>query len=115
MPIKSAEEKERVLDPLSDVFTRWLFGEVHNRDLLTDFVNAVLAHKGEAPVSDLELRNPSNIWDAVQAKETILDIRARDEHVRYINLEVQLLSGHGAEAGGVPPGPSSFHPFCGGV
>jgi predicted transposase/invertase (TIGR01784 family) len=53
-------------------------------------VNASLEHAGKPPVHALELRNPFNIRTAIQAKESILDIRAKDSAGGYINLEVQL-------------------------
>lgn len=79
----------RPLNPLSDFYIRYLFGSEKNKDLLMDFVNAVLSEKVFPLVVDLEIRNPFNFRTSSFDKETLVDIRAKDSSGRHINVEIQ--------------------------
>ena len=81
---------ERILNPLSDIFIRYLLGSEKNKDILIDFINAVFEEKGFPLVKSLEIRNPFNKSEALMLKESILDIKARDKTGRVINIEVQI-------------------------
>ena len=75
---------------MADVFVRYLLGSEKNKDLLIDFINAVFRRKGRRAVTDLEIRNPFNLREAFEAKESILDVKAREAEGRWINVEVQV-------------------------
>ncbi|MDC7218869.1 MAG: Rpn family recombination-promoting nuclease/putative transposase [Spirochaetales bacterium] len=80
----------RALNPLSDIFIRYLLGSESNKDLLKDFINAVFEEKGFPHVEELEIQNPFNIKSSPLDKESILDVKAKDSSGRIINVEVQV-------------------------
>ncbi|MCG8104970.1 MAG: Rpn family recombination-promoting nuclease/putative transposase, partial [Candidatus Thiodiazotropha endolucinida] len=83
-------EATRPFDPLSDLFARALLGDERNTGLLTNFINAFLTPKGLNPVISVDILNPYNLKEYINDKETILDVKARDNHKRIINIEVQI-------------------------
>ncbi|SIQ42624.1 conserved hypothetical protein (putative transposase or invertase), partial [Alkalispirochaeta americana] len=81
---------ERPLNPMADVFVRYLLGSEENKDILIDFINAVFAQKGHDLVVEIELLNPFNLRSIGATKESILDVKARDNRGRWINVEIQI-------------------------
>jgi predicted transposase/invertase (TIGR01784 family) len=73
----------------SDVFVLWLLGHESRKDLLLDFVNAVLTDSGFKPVCTVEIRNPFNLKTFQIDKASILDIKAVDDNGRIYDLEIQ--------------------------
>ncbi len=62
---------------------------VRNADLLLDFLNCVLRHWHFTPMVAIEILNPE-ISDAdLQAKQIVLDVRAKDQKGRHYNIEMQ--------------------------
>ena len=41
--------KQRLLNPMADVFVRYLLGSEDHKDILIDFLNAVFAQKVDRP------------------------------------------------------------------
>ena len=82
--------KERPLNPMADVFVRYLLGSEENKDILIDFINAVFEQKGHELIVELEIRNPFNLAAVQGDKESILDVKAKDKTGRWINVEVQV-------------------------
>ena len=76
--------------PANDFFFRYLFGKTGHESLTLDFVNAVLADLGLGPLLSLVIQNPFNPKESVEDKESVLDIKARDEDGRIYNIEMQL-------------------------
>ena len=54
------------------------------------FINAVLEDSGFSRISSVEIKNPFNLRSAVYEKDSVLDIKARDEHGKTFNIEVQV-------------------------
>ena len=75
--------------PYSDIFIKYLFGSEDDKDILLEFINAVLSESDFDRIVDVEIRNPFNIKDFAVDKESILDIKAIDENGRIYNIEVQ--------------------------
>ncbi|GAB6089536.1 Rpn family recombination-promoting nuclease/putative transposase [Spirochaeta dissipatitropha] len=82
--------KDRPLNPMADIFVRYLLGSEENKDILIDFINAVFVQKGHEIVVELEIRNPFNLAVVRGDKESILDVKAKDTTGRWINVEVQV-------------------------
>ncbi len=80
---------ERYVKPWADIFIRYLFGRPANEKLLLSFTNAVLEDSGIPTIVTLEIKNPFNLADEMLAKESILDIKATDEHGAIYDIEVQ--------------------------
>lgn len=82
--------KQRLLNPMADVFVRYLLGSEGHKDILIDFLNAVFAQKGYELVVEIQILNPFNLRSARENKESILDVKAKDSRGRWINIEIQI-------------------------
>jgi len=76
------------INPRVDFAFKKLFGSEENKDLLLSLVNAVLAERTR--ITELELKNPYNLADYRAGKISILDIKARDDQGRWLNIEMQI-------------------------
>jgi predicted transposase/invertase (TIGR01784 family) len=65
-----------------------LFGSEENKEILKGLVNAVI--EPEIPMKELTLKNPYNMADYVQGKNSILDIKCKDEKGRWFDVEMQI-------------------------
>jgi len=78
-----------VKDPKSDLFTAALLSEPKNEPLLISYINGVFLDSGKTPIVTATVLNPFNIKKYAQSKSIVLDVRAKDEMGRFINLEIQ--------------------------
>ena len=76
------------VNPRVDFAFKRLFGVEENADLLKSLINAVL-HEND-PIVHIDLLNPYNEKQSLEAKSSILDIKARDEKGRRYNIEMQV-------------------------
>ncbi|MBN2440326.1 MAG: PD-(D/E)XK nuclease family transposase [Spirochaetales bacterium] len=77
------------LNPVRDIFIKYLFGREENSDLLISFINAVLEDTDFPLIKDVKLENPFNYRTFIMDKETILDVKATDEQGHHYNIEIQ--------------------------
>jgi predicted transposase/invertase (TIGR01784 family) len=80
------------IDPKVDYAFKRVFGHEKNKDLLIHLLNAVLDPPPGEAVAEVELLNPFSPKDAPHDKQTILDVRARDQSGRQFNVEMQMIS-----------------------
>ena len=80
----------RPLNPLADIFVRYLLGSEDHKNILISFLNAVFSHKGHDLVVEIEILNPFNLKTLQETKESILDVKAKDSTGRWINIEIQV-------------------------
>ncbi|MBN2672897.1 MAG: PD-(D/E)XK nuclease family transposase [Deltaproteobacteria bacterium] len=78
------------VSPINDFFFRYLFGKTGHEHLTLEFINSVLDNMGMGPIHKVTIRNPFSLKESVTDKETILDIKAEDEHMRVYNIEMQI-------------------------
>jgi len=76
------------INPRVDFAFKKLFGSEENKDLLLSLINAILAEQER--ITEIELKNPYNLADYRAGKMSILDIKARDEKGRWLNIEMQI-------------------------
>jgi len=76
-------------DPMSDVFTASLWSAPKNEHLLLSFINGVRINAGALPIVKATVQNPFNIKEFEASKGIILDVRAKDEHNHFYDVEVQ--------------------------
>ena len=76
------------ISPTVDCVYKAILGAEENKNLLLDFLNAVLAP--QFPISDVEILNPYNEREFYSDKLTIVDVKARDEQGRTYQVEIQL-------------------------
>ncbi len=82
---------ERIVNPISDFFVRYLLGSEENKDILLDFINTILNDSGFNPAVKLEIMNPFNLKTFSESKESILDVKAEDENRRVFDIEIQVI------------------------
>jgi predicted transposase/invertase (TIGR01784 family) len=76
------------INPRVDFAFKKLFGSEENKDLLLALINAILAER--VAIEEIELKNPYNLADYQAGKISILDIKARDDRGRWLNIEMQI-------------------------
>ena len=76
-------------DPMSDVFTASLWSAPKNEHLLLSFINGVRTNAGATPIVKATVLNPFNIKEFQASKRIVLDVRAKDEHDHFYDIEVQ--------------------------
>ena len=79
------------IDPRIDCVFKSLLGNESNRNLLVHFINATLATELVSPITDVEILNPYNEKEHLDDKLSIVDVKAKDEHSRIYQIEIQLL------------------------
>jgi len=79
------------IDPRIDCVFKSLLGNESNRNLLVHFINATLALELVAPITRVEILNPYNEKEHLDDKLSIVDVKAKDEHGRVYQIEIQLL------------------------
>ena len=79
------------IDPRIDCVFKSLLGNESNRNLLVHFINATLATELVSPITGVEILNPYNEKEHLDDKLSIVDVKAKDEHGRIYQIEIQLL------------------------
>ena len=86
----------RFINPKTDFAFKRIFGSEQSREVLIDFLDAVL-YGSRGIIADLEILNP---WVAPRIrgmKDTYLDVRARLTEGRVVIIEMQVLNVEGFE------------------
>jgi predicted transposase/invertase (TIGR01784 family) len=73
--------------PTVDYAFKRVLGSPGHTDITVHFINAVLA--GTPRIADVELLNPFLEKESASDKLAILDVRARDDQGRWLNIEMQ--------------------------
>lgn len=76
--------------PYSDFFVRYLLGDEENIDLLLSFINAVNESSGFPLIKTVTIKNPFNLKEYQNDKESILDVKAVDENDVQYDIEIQV-------------------------
>lgn len=78
----------RFIDPKSDIAFKKIFGDQNHQEALLEFLNTVL----DLPdlISSLEILNPYQAPRLTKLKETLLDVKARDQAGREFIVEMQV-------------------------
>ena len=77
----------RYINPYTDFGFKKLFGEEANKDLLIDFLNAVLPLKN--PIAELTFRNSEQLPDNVIDRKAVFDIACVGEGGESFTVEMQ--------------------------
>lgn len=77
-----------------DFAFKQLFGTSGSEDILTAFLNAILANSLEAPILSLQLEDPHLYREYEDDKLSILDVSATLNTEIKINIEIQLNNTH---------------------
>lgn len=79
------------IDPKVDYAFKHMLGRDATRPILIDMIDSVLNPPPGRHIQEIELLNPFNPKEAFHDKLSILDIKARDQSGRHLNVEMQLL------------------------
>ncbi|MGI6231660.1 MAG: Rpn family recombination-promoting nuclease/putative transposase [Prevotella sp.] len=78
---------ERYINPLTDFGFKRIFGTPFNKDLLIDFLNALL--EGEREVSDVQYRNSENLGTNEKERRAIFDVYCQSKDGSRFIVEMQ--------------------------
>ena len=77
------------VNPFNDFFIRFLLGSEGNEDLCLSFINTVLDDADFPPVSKVTIKNPFNLKEALNAKESVTDVKVETGEGHVFDVEVQ--------------------------
>ncbi|QDV10566.1 PD-(D/E)XK nuclease family transposase [Rosistilla oblonga] len=81
------------ISPLVDFAFKMIFGSPESAQALIGLLNAVLDR--DSPITEVEILNPFNYQEFADAKQIVLDVRARDDLGRSVNVEMQVARASG--------------------
>ena len=76
-------------DPKNDVAFKKIFGNEKHKNILISFLNSVLDFKENKKIIDVKLANPYQVPKIEELKETILDIKAKNQNGEEFIVEMQ--------------------------
>ena len=76
-------------DPKHDLAFKKIFSDEKHKEILISFLNSVLDFKDEKKIVDITLKNPYQLPDIEELKETILDIKAKSAKGEEFIVEMQ--------------------------
>jgi len=81
-------------DPKNDLAFKKIFGNEEHKEILISFLNSVLDFKGSKRIKDIKIVNPYQIPKIPELKDTILDIKAKNEDNEEFIVELQKKNLH---------------------
>ena len=78
------------LDPTSDIAFKKIFGSTAHKNILIDFLNAVLERAPGEKIVDVIFNDPYNTPETLLSKLSIVDVRCTDEKKNQYIVEVQV-------------------------
>lgn len=79
-----------IVFPYNDLFVRYLLSDENNKDLLLSFINAVNEDYELPVITEVTIQNPFNLKSIDFEKETIIDVKAKDQDGHIYDIEVQV-------------------------
>ena len=80
------------INPKIDCVFKAIFGSEENKDILIHLLNAVLTPEPINKIYSVDIENPYNDAEFENGKQSIVDIKARDEQGRSFQIEIQLIN-----------------------
>ncbi|MCC7420795.1 MAG: PD-(D/E)XK nuclease family transposase [Planctomycetaceae bacterium] len=80
------------IDPRVDFAFKRLFGVESNKELLIDLLNAGRHPSADERIIEVELLDPFNLRDFQGDKLSIVDLRARDQRERWLQVEMRMIA-----------------------
>ena len=81
----------RFINPKIDLAFKKIFGTTENKDILINFLNAIL-YEAQPVIEDLDILDPHEGVETVGVKDTYLDIKAKINGNRIALIELQLIN-----------------------
>ena len=76
-------------DPKNDMAFKKIFGDEKHKEVLISFLNSVLDFKDEKTIVDVTLSNTYQLSQIEELKDTILDIKAKNQNNEEFIVEMQ--------------------------
>ncbi|SJM90526.1 Rpn family recombination-promoting nuclease/putative transposase [Crenothrix polyspora] len=83
---------KHAIDPKIDCVFKALLGSEENQNLLIHFLNAFLEQELAEPLVSVDIINPYNDKEFLSDKLSVVDVKAKDSHDRFYQIEIQLVS-----------------------
>jgi predicted transposase/invertase (TIGR01784 family) len=80
------------IDPKVDCVFKAILGAEDNRHLLIHFLNALIGRDLPLPITSVDILPPSSEREFLDDKQTVVDIKARDNDLRLYQIEIQMAS-----------------------
>ncbi len=84
-------------NPKNDIAFKKIFGNENQKEILISFLNSILDFKDNQAITKIELKNPYQLPDIKELKETILDIKATNKNKESFIVEMQKKNTGGFE------------------
>jgi len=76
-------------DPKNDMAFKKIFGDEKHKEVLISFLNSILDFKDEKTIVDVTLNNTYQLSQIEELKDTILDIKAKNQNGEEFIIEMQ--------------------------
>jgi len=87
----------KFLDPTNDVAFKKIFGNEQKKEILISLLNSLLGLKEGKKILDVEIQNPYQIPKIAELKNTLLDVKCKDQrNISYL-VEMQVAKSNGFE------------------
>ena len=87
----------KFLDPTNDIAFKKIFGDENRKDILISFLNSLLGLKEGKKILEVEIQNPYQVPKIAELKNTILDVKCKDQrNISYL-VEMQVAKQNGFE------------------
>ena len=80
---------QRYVNPVTDFGFKRLFGTESNKDLLIDFLNAIIGLDEEERIHDVTFLNPEQLGSTKEKRNAVYDIFCLTEHGDHVIVEMQ--------------------------
>jgi len=80
------------IDPKVDCVFKAILGSIENRNLLINFLNAILSDELTSPITYVDIINPYNDKEFLDDKLSIVDVKASDKKGQIYQIEIQMIS-----------------------
>ena len=87
----------KFLDPKNDFAFKRIFGTEKNKDILIDFINAILGFSGPDQIKTVQFLKTSQDPDIAAKKQSLIDVLCADERGRQYIIEMQVARTAGFE------------------
>src|SRR5579872_1250738 len=81
-------KQPRILDPKSDIVFKKIFGQ--HPDLIKSFLNSILPLPEGTLIETIEYLTPEQTPRIPSMKNTIVDVKCKDQFGRYFIVEMQM-------------------------
>jgi predicted transposase/invertase (TIGR01784 family) len=77
-------------DPKNDIAFKKIFGDENKKEVLISFLNSILDFNDGKAIAEVEIANPYQVPRIKDLKETILDVKAKNQDGEDFIVEMQV-------------------------